>query len=155
MIGAIAKGDGDTVAPDIVFIGYSYPGKSYGIEAHAEALAPFKNITCIGLDFFYPENMTSDMEKLGIILNKEAEAKEYINWYNQKLSDIKEAVKGTTMPKVYVEWTAKGNDLSGMGRLLEQARWSRLPMPTIYSAGERKDIPRSTGSISSLRSLIS
>jgi len=115
MIGAIAKGDGDTVAPDIVFIGYSYPGKSYGIEAHAEALAPFKNITCIGLDFFYPENMTSDMEKLGIILNKEAEAKEYINWYNQKLSDIKEAVKGTTMPKVYVEWTAKGNDLSGMG----------------------------------------
>jgi iron complex transport system substrate-binding protein len=115
MIGSIAKGDSETVTPDIIFLGYSYPGKSYGIEAHAKALAPFENITCVGLDFFYPENMTSDMEKLGIVLNREAEAKKYMDWYNQKLSDIKEAVKGTTMPKVYVEWDAKGTDLSGMG----------------------------------------
>ncbi|MFZ2472214.1 MAG: ABC transporter substrate-binding protein [Methanothrix sp.] len=115
MIGAIAKGDNDTVAPDIIFVGYSYPGKSYGIEAHAKALAPFENITFVGLDFFYPENMTSDMEKLGVILNREAEAKVYMDWYNQKHSDIKEAVKGTTMPKIYVEWDAKGTDLSGMG----------------------------------------
>jgi iron complex transport system substrate-binding protein len=115
MIGAIAKGSDETVAPDIIFIGYSYPGKAYGIDAHAKALAPFNNITCIGLDFFYPENMTSDMEKLGIILNKEAEAEEYINWYKEKASNIKEAVKGTSMPITYVEWSSKGNDLSGMG----------------------------------------
>ncbi len=115
MIGAIAKGSDETIAPDIVFIGYSYPGKAYGIDAHAKALAPFENITCIGLDFFYPENMTSDMEKLGIILNKEAEAKEYIDWYNEKASNIKEAVKDTSMPMIYVEWTSKGDDLSGMG----------------------------------------
>ncbi|HPS90746.1 MAG TPA: ABC transporter substrate-binding protein [Methanothrix sp.] len=115
MIGAIAKGGNDTIAPDIIFIGYSYPGKAYGIEAHAKALAPFENITCIGLDFFYPENMTNDMEKLGVILNKEAEAREYINWYNEKASDIKDAVKDTLMPMTYVEWTSKGDDLSGMG----------------------------------------
>lgn len=115
MIGAIAKGSNETIAPDLIFIGYSYPGKAYGIEAHAKALAPFENITCIGLDFFYPENMTTDMEKLGIILNREAEAEEYINWYNEKASDIKEAVKGTSMPVTYVEWTSKGDDLSGMG----------------------------------------
>lgn len=101
--------------PDIVFIGYSYPGKAYGIEAHAKALAPFENITCIGLDFFYPENMTNDMEKLGVILNREAEAREYIDWYNEKTADIKEAVKDTSMPATYVEWTSKGDDLSGMG----------------------------------------
>jgi iron complex transport system substrate-binding protein len=114
-IGAIAKGDSDTVTPDIVFIGYSYPGKSYGIDAHDKALAPFENITCIGLDFFYPENMTSDMKKLGEILDKQAEAQTYIDWYDQKLSDIKSGVKGTTMPNLYVEWEAKGDDLSGMG----------------------------------------
>ena len=115
MIGAIAKGSNDTIAPDIIFIGYSYPGKAYGIEAHAKALAPFGNITCIGLDFFYPENMTADMEKLGVILNREEEARDYINWYNEKTSDIKNAVKGTSMPATYVEWTSKGDDLSGMG----------------------------------------
>jgi iron complex transport system substrate-binding protein len=115
MIGSIAKGSEDTVAPDIIFIGYSYPGKSYGIDAHSKALAPFKNITCVGLDFFYPENMTTEMEKLGDILNKEAEAKDYINWYTEKNSNIKNAVSGTTMPRIYVEWTAKGYDLSGMG----------------------------------------
>jgi iron complex transport system substrate-binding protein len=98
MIGAIAKGSEETIAPDIIFIGYSYPGKAYGIDAHAKALAPFENVTCIGLDFFYPENMTMDVEKLGIILNKEAEAKEYIDWYI-----------------TYVEWSSKGDDLSGMG----------------------------------------
>ncbi|MDD4652570.1 MAG: ABC transporter substrate-binding protein [Methanothrix sp.] len=115
MIGAIAKGRNETIAPDIIFIGYSYPGKAYGIEAHAKALAPFENITCIGLDFFYPENMTTDMKKLGIILNREAESDEYVNWYNEKASDIKEAVKDTSMPVTYVEWTSKGDDLSGMG----------------------------------------
>jgi len=115
MIGAIAKGSKDTVDPDIIFIGYSYPGKAYGIDAHAKSLAPFANLTCVGLDFFYPENMTVEMEKLGIILNKQAEAQEYINWYNEKVSDIAEAVKGTSMPKLYVEWSSKGNDLSGMG----------------------------------------
>lgn len=115
LIAEIAKGSSDTIAPDIIFIGYSYPGKAYGIEAHEKALAPFKNITFVGLDFFYPENMTVELEKLGVILNKEAEAKEYINWYNEKASEIKEAVKGTSMPKIYVEWNAKGNDLSGMG----------------------------------------
>jgi iron complex transport system substrate-binding protein len=115
MIGAIAKGNKDTVDPDIIFIGYSYPGKAYGIDAHAKALAPFTNLTCVGLDFFYPENMTVEMEKLGNILNKQAEAQEYIDWYNEKVSDIAEAVKGTSMPKLYVEWSSKGNDLSGMG----------------------------------------
>jgi iron complex transport system substrate-binding protein len=115
MIGAIAKGSDETIAPDIIFVGYSYPGKAYGIDAHAKALAPFGNITCIGLDFFYPENMTTDMEKLGVILNKEAEAREYINWYNEKAADIKEAVKDTSMPATYVEWSSKGDDLSGMG----------------------------------------
>jgi iron complex transport system substrate-binding protein len=115
MIGAIAKGSNDTITPDIIFIGYSYPGKAYGIDAHAKALAPFENLTCIGLDFFYPENMTAEVEKLGVILNKEAEAEEYINWYKEKTSNIKEAVKGTSIPRIYVEWSAKGSDLSGMG----------------------------------------
>ena len=115
MIGAIAKGSKDTVDPDIIFIGYSYPGKAYGIDAHAKALTSFTNLTCVGLDFYYPENMTVEMEKLGFILNKQAEAQEYIDWYKEKVSDIAEAVKDTSMPKLYVEWSSKGNDLSGMG----------------------------------------
>ncbi len=115
MIGAIAKGNGDQIVPDIIVIGYIYPGKSYGIDAIAKKMSPFKNITCIGLDFYQPENMTVEMEKLGRILNKEMEAKDYINWYNEKTANIQKAVSGTTMPKVYVEWSDKGADLSAMG----------------------------------------
>jgi len=115
MMGAIARGDGDQVVPDIIVIGYTYPGKSYGIDAVARGLAPFKNIACIGLDFYQPENMTAEMEKLGVILNKEAKARDYIDWYNEKNSDIMKAVGKTTMPKVYVEWTSKGTDLTVMG----------------------------------------
>ncbi|MFB3764486.1 MAG: ABC transporter substrate-binding protein [Methanotrichaceae archaeon] len=114
MMGAIAK-QGDMIVPDIIVIGYTYPGKSYGIDATAKALVPFKNITCIGLDFYQPENMTEEMKLLGTILNKETEAQDYINWYNERTANIQKAVSGASTPKVYVEWSAKGNDLSAMG----------------------------------------
>ena len=42
-------------------------------------------------------------------------ANAYIGWYNEKNADISKAVSGKTMPKVYVEWSNKGTDLTAMG----------------------------------------
>jgi len=65
MIGEIAKGGEDKIVPNIIIIGYSYPGKSYGIAAVQKGLSSFENINAIGLDFYQPENMTKEVELLG------------------------------------------------------------------------------------------
>ena len=114
MIGEIAK-NGDAIVPDIIVISYSYPDKPYGITGVENGLSPFGNITSIGLDFYKPENLTEEMEKLGAILGREEEARDYISWYEEKEADVEKAVGGSSMPKVYVEWSAKSNDLSTMG----------------------------------------
>jgi iron complex transport system substrate-binding protein len=114
MIGEIAKGSEDAVVPDIIVIGYTYPDKPYGIFSVAKSLAPFGNITAVGLDFFKPENMTREVQLLGQILGKEAEAQDYIDWYNSRSSQVEQAVEGKNKPKVFVEWSTTG-DLSTLG----------------------------------------
>ncbi len=114
MIGELARGGKDSIAPDIVVIGYSYPDKSYGIFGVEKGLAPFKDIKAVALDFFKPENMTREMETLGKILDKEDEARDYINWYDEENSRVKKAVEGLNMPKVYAEWGSTP-DLSTLG----------------------------------------
>ena len=115
MIGAIASNGEDTIVPDIVVIGYSYPGKSYGIYGLEKGLEPFKNIKAVALEFTKPENMTREVEILGQILGKEEQASDYIKWYDEKAKSIKNAVEGTNLPVVYVEWSSSGGDLSTLG----------------------------------------
>lgn len=114
MIGEIAKGGKETITPDIVVIGYSYPDKSYGVQGVEKGLAPFKDITALGLDFYKPENMTREVEILGEILGKEDAARDYISWYNDKISKVQAAVQGESKPKVYAEWSTTG-ELSTLG----------------------------------------
>jgi iron complex transport system substrate-binding protein len=114
MIGEIAKGEEEAITPDIMVIGYSYPDKSYGIFGVEKGLAPFKDIRAVALEFTKPENMTREMETLGKILNKEAEAQDYINWYNEKRISVEQAVNGLNKPKVYAEWSST-SDLSTLG----------------------------------------
>jgi len=105
MIGELARQE-DTIVPNIVVLCYSYGasgGKSYAVDSFEKGFAPFKNITLIGLDFTNPENVTESMTKLGIILGKEKEAEAYSQWYEQKVSQIKSAVKGMPLKKVYIE----------------------------------------------------
>jgi len=114
MIGEIAK-KGDAIVPDIIVIGYSYPDKPYGINAVDKKLETFGNITAVALDFYKPENMTAEIEKLGIILGKEEEAKDYIDWYDEKDAQVEQAIEGQLRPKVYVEWSSKSGELSTLG----------------------------------------
>jgi iron complex transport system substrate-binding protein len=114
MIGEIAKGGEVNITPDILVIGYSYPDKPYGIFGVEKGLAPFKDIRAVALEFTKPENMTREIETLGQILNKESEAQDYINWYNEKRSAVEQAVNGLNKPKVYAEWSSTA-DLSTLG----------------------------------------
>lgn len=105
MIGELAR-QGDTIVPNIIVLCYSYGtsgGKSYAVDSFEKGFAPFKNITLIGLDFTNPENVTESMTKLGIILGKEKEAEAYNQWYDQMVSQIRSAVKGMPLKKVYLE----------------------------------------------------
>lgn len=99
---------------NIVLITYSYPDKPYGATAFAEKLEPFPNVTVVGLDFFKPETMISDIESLGMILEREDASRDFIDWYEEKVSQVEGKVQGLSKPKVYVEWNLKG-DLSTLG----------------------------------------
>jgi len=114
MIGEIASDGEDTVVPDILVIGYSYPDKPYGIYGMEKGLEPFENIKAVALEFTKPENITQEMETLGKILDKESEASDYINWYNEEKSKTEKAVEGQNMPRVYAEWSS-ATDLSTLG----------------------------------------
>ncbi|NTV27592.1 MAG: ABC transporter substrate-binding protein [Methanothrix sp.] len=114
MIGEIAKGGGDNITSDIIVIGYSYPDKPYGIFGVEKGLAPFKDIKAVALEFIKPKNMTREIDTLGKILNKEAEAQDYVNWYNEKRASVEQAVNGQNKPRVYAEWSST-SDLSTLG----------------------------------------
>lgn len=115
MIGELAKKD-DNIIPDIIILCYSYGtsgGKSYAVDSFEKGFAPFKNITLIGLDFTNPDNITESMTKLGFILDKESEAEAYNQWYEGKVSQVRSAVEGMPLQRVYIE----SGPSSGTGEL--------------------------------------
>jgi len=105
LIGELAKKN-DTIVSNIIVLCYSYGtsgGKSYAVDSFEKGFAPFENITLIGLDFTNSENITDSMTKLGIILDREKEAEAYNKWYEEKVAQVKSAVKGLPLKKVYIE----------------------------------------------------
>jgi iron complex transport system substrate-binding protein len=105
MIGEIAR-DGDRIVPNIIVLCYSYgtsSGKSYAVDSFEKGFSPFQNISLIGLDFTNPENVTDSMTKLGVILGREKEAEAYNKWNEEKTLQIKEAVDGMPLQRVYIE----------------------------------------------------
>jgi iron complex transport system substrate-binding protein len=105
MIGELAK-EGDRIVPNIIVLCYSYgtsSGKSNAVDSFEKGFAPLENISLFELDFTNPENVTDSMTKLGIILGREKEAKAYNKWYEEKTSQIKSAVAGLPLQKVYIE----------------------------------------------------
>jgi len=110
-IAEIALGDDDKIVPNIVVIGYpsgTYKGASYGVDAIEAGLAPFEGIAVLGFDFNKPETMYDEITTLGELLGKEDEAADYLNWYNEKLANVEDAVKDLPMQTVYVERSSKG-----------------------------------------------
>ena len=55
------------------------------------------------------------MRVMGAIFDKEAEAEEYINWYNEKTNNAKNAVKNLNLPKVYIESTSTSPKIGELG----------------------------------------
>ena len=88
--------------PDIV-IGYArHPGQDM-----EKKLAPF-GITVVRLDFYKIRSLEKEIEILGRILGKEQEARQLIDWYQEKLKLIeRESMPLRNRPDVYVESYSK------------------------------------------------
>jgi len=105
-IGQIAKGNEDSITPNILVLGYpsgKMAGKSYAVDAVEAGLKPFKNISVAGFSFYKADGLDEELRKLGQILNKEDKAQEYIAWKSSKREAIASAVKGESLVKVYFE----------------------------------------------------
>jgi iron complex transport system substrate-binding protein len=131
MIGKIAM-KGDTIVPDILLITYPEADKQYGAQPVAKALASFENITVVGFKLSRPETMNEEITKLGILLDRQKEAEEYLEWYNGYKNKIEDAIHGKTPPKVYVEIWNKG---SGLGALPSIGRGSAIYNQTKFAGG--------------------
>jgi len=132
MIGQVARGSGDTIVPDIVVITYPEADKPYGAATCEKGLASFKNITVVGFKLSRPENMSEEITKLGILLNREKEAEKYIEWYEGHKEKIKESVQGKALPKVYVEQYYSG---TGLGALPSIGKASALYNQIKFAGG--------------------
>jgi iron complex transport system substrate-binding protein len=132
MIGQVARGSGDTVVPDILVITYPEADKPYGAAACEKGLASFKNITVVGFKLSRPENMSEEITKLGILLNREKEAENYLEWYEGHKEKIKEAVHGKASPKVYVEVYNSG---AGLGALPSHGKGSATYSQIKFAGG--------------------
>jgi iron complex transport system substrate-binding protein len=115
MISEIAKGGNDDIEPDIIVLGYAYIEKPYGAPAVEKSLEPFGNILCAGFDIHKPDEFARDLMTLGEIFDKEAEAQEYLDWYNGKIQDVEDAVDGLNLVKVYQESSSTSPKIGELG----------------------------------------
>ncbi|MDD2753972.1 MAG: ABC transporter substrate-binding protein [Methanothrix sp.] len=116
VIAQIAKGNEDAITPNILVLGYpsgKTGGKSYGVDAVEEGLAPFKDIAVAGFSFYKGDSIDKEITLLGQILGKEDKAAEYVAWKNSKKEAIANAVEGKGISKVYFENTQP----KGLGEL--------------------------------------
>jgi len=84
----------------------SYTSKVSDVE---ENLAPFDDITVVGLDLYNAETMEDEITALGILLDKEDKAESYRSWVSEKKEVVASAVEGLERPRVYVEGGSTGD----------------------------------------------
>ncbi|OPY53672.1 MAG: corrinoid ABC transporter substrate-binding protein [Methanosaeta sp. PtaU1.Bin060] len=139
LIGELAR-DGEKTAPNIVVL-CTVNGMD-PVKEIAPALEGFPDVAVIGLDTFKTENVTHDLEVLGVVLEKEDEVQKNIDWYNEKIAQVKSAVAGKSKPLVYNEMSSsKGtSELNSYGttssgnKLIEIANgYNVLREPKTYS----------------------
>jgi iron complex transport system substrate-binding protein len=101
--------------PDVVIaLSAGYPPEPSEIEAK---LLPF-SIPVVGLDFYRTEVWFQEMEKLGKMLGKEAEAKEYAEFfagYYKDINDTLATIPDAEKKKVYFEGAKKYQTYGGAG----------------------------------------
>ncbi len=106
---------------DLLVIGFGGLGKDYGAQAVEERLSPF-GIVNVGLDFYQPENLSREMTVLGEILEREEEARSYLEWREEKIRIIENAVSELSPARVYVERSPK----KGLGDLITYGNGSGM-----------------------------
>lgn len=116
MIGELSK-DGENTPPNIIVL--CSANSMDPVSEIAPALEGFSNIAVIGLDTNKMENVTQDLKVLGVVLDKESKVQENIDWYEEKIAQVKSAVEGKSKTKVYNELAAsKGTgDLTTYGTI--------------------------------------
>ena len=75
--------------PDIVITYVKWPTPDK-LDEHLEGT----DIKVVRLDFYKPSNMSEEVEKLGLILEREDEAAELVEWYEAKMDEIESVVSG-------------------------------------------------------------
>jgi iron complex transport system substrate-binding protein len=103
MIGEIAYDGSQVMTPDIIVVGYVYPGKPNGVEAVSTNLESIDGISVLGLDFYKEENLSRELLLLGLILGKEDLAKDVLDWHDERASEVESAVADLDHPRVYLE----------------------------------------------------
>jgi iron complex transport system substrate-binding protein len=119
---------GDKITPDIIVLCYTAPDRAYGMGADTVSmkLSAFKNITVIGLNFYEPEKIKEEMTKLGEILGKESEAKEYLQWYDGEVEKAEKAVQGLAPTTVFFESMGSSGALSDLSTYGGHSAMSRM-----------------------------
>ena len=91
--------------PDAVFLYATFSrSKAENIQKTIESADPA--ITIVRLDCHKPESYVEEVEKLGVILEREDEAREYLDFYQSCVDGITELVSGLSedeKPRVYLE----------------------------------------------------
>jgi iron complex transport system substrate-binding protein len=104
---------------DLVFTWSSWT--SPGAEEMQEKLDP-AGVAVVGLDLYRPTTFTNEVKIMGMILHKEDEADQFINFYQSKTDDIKERV-GSVPPEqrkiVYYEYMKPYNTFGSSNELAE------------------------------------
>ena len=80
-----------------------------------KGLSPFKSILSAGYDIHKPDEFAKDLLAMGEIFGKEAQAQEYLDWYNEKTEDVNKAVNELNMPKVYLESSSTSPKIGELG----------------------------------------
>ncbi len=107
-IEAIAK-----LKPDIVITSAS----ETRLKPLGDALGQM-GIVVVGLDLYRDNTLKSEVEKLGCLLDKEEEAREYIEWregYEKTIEDYVSHLTDDQKPKVYLEWSNQAGKSYGNG----------------------------------------
>jgi iron complex transport system substrate-binding protein len=98
----------NTIRPNVLVVCYFYPDKPSGVISIAKGLSQFSNITVAGLDFYKPENMTDEIEKLGVLLDCERKSQDFISWHEKRLAGVENALGNVSIPRVYYEGATDG-----------------------------------------------
>ncbi|MCK4734686.1 MAG: ABC transporter substrate-binding protein, partial [Methanophagales archaeon] len=70
-------------------------------------------VTVVRLDFYKPETIRGEMLKLGYLLHKEDNAREYVEWHDKYVDKIEERVSGISeadKPEVFIDYGGAGEN---------------------------------------------